>query len=292
MRTHSYSLRRMTLSTKVILLSMLAVTVTAGAIWITVSRQTWSQMEARQRTNGERNLRTLALVLAARVEGAAADLDGARVARVSTPSLSGFADAGVVDDAVAYSGGLATVFSYEPASDSFVRRQTTVRREDGTRAVGTALAADSPAQAAIRAGRTYEGPAALFGRRYYTVYHPTVDTTGKVNGILFVGLPIEMYFDAHAQTMTSLSVAALVIAVLASALVGLAAARVLGSMFIASSFRRRLGCQKSGASVKRRSSSASNSVRHRAQIAQLKVPMCFASIRQLWVPPSWAMRAI
>ena len=83
MRTHSYSLRRMTLSTKVILLAMLAVTVTAGAIWITVSRQTWSQMEARQRTNGERNLRTLALVLAARVEGAAADLDGARVARVS-----------------------------------------------------------------------------------------------------------------------------------------------------------------------------------------------------------------
>ncbi|MBY0254979.1 MAG: methyl-accepting chemotaxis protein [Methylobacterium organophilum] len=226
MRTHSYSLRRMTLSTKVILLAMLAVTVTAGAIWITVSRQTWSQMEARQRTNGERNLRTLALVLAARVEGAAADLDGARVARVSTPSLSGFADAGVVDDAVAYSGGLATVFSYEPASDSFVRRQTTVRREDGTRAVGTALAADSPAQAAIRAGRTYEGPAALFGRRYYTVYHPTVDTTGKVNGILFVGLPIEMYFDAHAQTMTSLSVAALVIAVLACALVGLAAARL------------------------------------------------------------------
>ncbi|SEH55192.1 methyl-accepting chemotaxis protein [Methylobacterium sp. 275MFSha3.1] len=226
MRTHSYSLRRMTLSTKVILLAMLAVTLTAGAIWITVSRQTWSQMEARQRTNGERNLRTLALVLAARVEGAAADLDGARVARVSTPSLSGFADAGVVDDAVAYSGGLATVFSYEPASDSFVRRQTTVRREDGTRALGTALAADSPAQAAIRGGRTYEGPATLFGRRYHTVYQPTVDAAGKVNGILFVGLPIEMYFDAHAQTMTSLSVAALIIAVLACALVGLAAARL------------------------------------------------------------------
>ncbi|UIN37273.1 hypothetical protein [Methylobacterium oryzae] len=47
MRTHSYSLRRMTLSTKVILLAMLAVTLTAGAIWITVSRQTWSQMEVR-----------------------------------------------------------------------------------------------------------------------------------------------------------------------------------------------------------------------------------------------------
>src|SRR3954463_5822773 len=146
MRRYSYSLRKATLSTKVIMLAMLAVTLTAGAIWITVSRQTWSQMEEGQRSNGERNLRTLALVLAARVEGAKAELAGARVAKIATPTLSGFADAGVVDDAVAYSGGLATVFSYEPAADSFVRRQTTVKREDGTRAVGTALAADSPAQ--------------------------------------------------------------------------------------------------------------------------------------------------
>ncbi len=205
---------------------MLAVTLTAGAIWITVSRQTWSQMEERQRNNGERNLRTLALVLAARLDGRRRSLPDTRITRVVAPNLSGFADAGVVDDAVAYSGGVATVFSFEPATDSFVRRQTTVRREDGARAVGTALAADSPAQAAVRAGRTYEGPAMLFGRRYYTVYQPTFDAAGTVNGILFVGLPIEMYFDAHAQTMTSLSVAALAIAVLACGLVGLAAARL------------------------------------------------------------------
>jgi methyl-accepting chemotaxis protein len=216
----------MTLSTKVILLAMLAVTLTAGAIWITVSRQTWSQMEERQRANGERNLRTLALVLSARVQGAKADLSGTRVDRVVAPSLSDTVDASVVDDAVAYSGGVATVFSYEAAGDSFIRRQTTVRREDGGRAVGTSLAADSPAHASVRAGRTYEGAAILFGRRYYTVYQPTLDPGGRVNGILFVGLPIETYYEAYARTMTSLSVAALAIAILACALVGLAAARL------------------------------------------------------------------
>ncbi|MCJ2089938.1 methyl-accepting chemotaxis protein [Methylobacterium sp. E-005] len=220
------SLRAMSLSTKVILLAMLAVSLTAGAISITVSRQTWSQMEDRQRTNGERNLRTLALVLAERVSGATTELSGTRVARVVAPSLSGFADAAVVDNAVAYSGGTATVFSFEAATDSFVRRQTTVRREDGARAIGTALAPDSPAQAAVRAGKTYEGPAMLFGRRYYTVYQPTFDSVGAVNGLLFVGLPIEMYFDAHAQTMTSLGIAALIIAALVCALVGFAAARL------------------------------------------------------------------
>ncbi|MEL6059623.1 methyl-accepting chemotaxis protein [Methylobacterium sp. DCY52] len=220
------SLRAMSLSTKVILLAMLAVSLTAGAISITVSRQTWSQMEERQRSNGDRNLRTLALVLAERLTGATTELSGSRVARVVAPSLSGFADAAVVDNAVAYSGGVATVFSFEAATDSFVRRQTTVRREDGARAVGTALAPDSPAQAAVRAGKTYEGPALLFGRRYFTVYQPTFDAAGAVNGILFVGLPIEMYFDAHAQTMTSLGIAAVVIAALACALVGFAAARL------------------------------------------------------------------
>jgi methyl-accepting chemotaxis protein len=218
--------RALSLSVKVILLAMVAVTLTTGAIWITASRQTWAQMEERQRLNGERNLRTLALVLGSRLPGARAELDGTRISRVTAPDLAGFDDASVVDDAVAYTGGVATVFAYDPAKDSFVRRQTTVRKEDGSRAVGTALAADSPAQAVIRAGRTYEGSTVLFGRRFYTVYQPVFDAAGKINGLLFAGLPIEMYFDAHAEIMNQLSLAALAIAVIACLLVGLAAARL------------------------------------------------------------------
>ena len=218
--------RALSLSVKVILLAMVAVTLTTGAIWITASRQTWAQMEERQRLNGERNLRTLALVLGSRLPGARAELDGTRISRVTAPDLAGFDDASVVDDAVAYTGGVATVFAYDPAKDSFVRRQTTVRKEDGSRAVGTALAADSPAQAVIRAGRTYEGSTVLFGRRFYTVYQPVFDAAGKINGLLFAGLPIEMYFDAHAEIMHQLSLAALAIAVIACLLVGLAAARL------------------------------------------------------------------
>jgi methyl-accepting chemotaxis protein len=218
--------RSLSLAAKVILLAMVAVTLTTGAIWITVSRQTWAQMEERQRVNGERNLRTLSLVFANRLPGAKADLEGTRISRVTAPDLAAYSDASVVDDAVAYTGGVATVFAYDQAKDAFVRQQTTVRKEDGSRAVGTTLAADSPAQVSIRAGRTYEGPTVLFGRRFYTVYEPVFDTAGKINGMLFVGLPIEMYFDAHAETMRQLSFAALAIAVIACALVGLAAARL------------------------------------------------------------------
>lgn len=218
--------KALTLSAKVILLAMLAVTLTTGAIWFTMSRQTWSQMEDRQRLNGERNLRTLALVLAGRLPGAKADLDGPRVSRVTAADLTAFSDASVVDDAVAYTGGVATVFAYDATKDAFVRRQTTVRKEDGSRAVGTALAADSPALPVLRAGQTYEGPTILFGRRFYTVYQPVFDGAGKVNGVLFTGLPIEMYYDAYWDTMRRLGIAALVIAIVACAVVGIAASRL------------------------------------------------------------------
>jgi len=44
--------------------------------------------------------------------------------------------------------------------------------------------------------------------------------------VLFVGLPIEMYFEAHAETMNRLTVAALAIALIACTLVGIAASRL------------------------------------------------------------------
>ena len=219
-------MKTLSLTTKVILLAAAAVVLTAGAMWIAVSREMWSQLETRQRAEGEQYVRSLSLVFAGRVPGAKVELDGARVARVAAPALSTFSDTSIVDDSVAYVGGNATIFSYEAASDQFVRRTTTVKKENGERAIGTALAAESPAQALVRAGQAYYGPTVLFGRRFYTVYQPTFDTAGKVNGILYVGIPIESYFAAHDRTMTAMALVAGLIALIACAVVGLLAARL------------------------------------------------------------------
>src|SRR3569833_2573575 len=88
--------------------------------------------------------------------------DGA-VVRAEIPKMPEFKDHAIVDRAVGYTGGNATLFVFDEASGQFVRRSTNVKKENGDRAVGTQLAADHPAQALLRRGEAYKGPATLFG---------------------------------------------------------------------------------------------------------------------------------
>ncbi|GJD98154.1 methyl-accepting chemotaxis protein [Methylobacterium isbiliense] len=219
-------LRRVSLATRTVAVVALAVVLCAGAMWLAVSRQTWAALEAQQQEKAQQSIRTLALVFGGRVSGAAVPVENGRVGRIQAPSLAAFADVSVVDDAVAYVGGNATVFAFDPARDAFVRRVTTVRKENGERAVGTPLAPDSPAQAAIRRGETFQGPVVLFGRPFHTIYQPTFDAAGTVNGILYVGVPVEALHAAYDATMRTTSLAAGLIALLVCVAAGLVAMRM------------------------------------------------------------------
>jgi methyl-accepting chemotaxis protein len=83
--------------------------------------------------------------------------------------------------------GVATVFVR--SGDDFLRVSTSLRKEDGSRAVGTLLGAAHPARRAVMAGEAYLGRARLFGRDYMTKYTP-VKEGSNVTAILFVGLDI------------------------------------------------------------------------------------------------------
>ena len=91
----------------------------------------------------------------------------------------------VVDAVVKAHGGAATLFV--KSGDQFVRVATTVKKEDGTSAVGTALAADSRAFAKLKNGEAYYGDARVFGKAYDTGYEPIKDASGTVIGAYFVG---------------------------------------------------------------------------------------------------------
>src|SRR5579871_1877066 len=110
------------------------------------------------------------------------------VDRVVIAKMPEFTDHRIVDRATSYVGGNATLFVYDDATDKFVRRTTNVKKENGDRAVGTQLAADHPGQAIIRRGEAYKGPAMLFGSRFYTAYHPVFNPSGKIIGIIYVGI--------------------------------------------------------------------------------------------------------
>jgi Cache 3/Cache 2 fusion domain len=91
----------------------------------------------------------------------------------------------VVDAVVKENGGAATLFV--KAGDQYVRVATTVKKDDGSSAMGTALDPKSPALAMINKGEAYYGDATIFGKPYVTGYEPIKDASGNVIGIYFVG---------------------------------------------------------------------------------------------------------
>ncbi|MGI4945953.1 MAG: cache domain-containing protein, partial [Janthinobacterium lividum] len=89
----------------------------------------------------------------------------------------------VVDRAAAAAGGVATLFSGDE------RVATTVRRPDGTRAVGTRLTSAAVKEAVLSGGRSYQGRSDILGQEYLTIYEPIRDGKGDVIGVLFAGIP-------------------------------------------------------------------------------------------------------
>ncbi len=97
-------------------------------------------------------------------------------------------DFSIPDNFTAQTGAIATIFAADGAD--FVRVTTSVKKEDGQRAVGTKLDHNNPSYAMLREGRSYTGLAQLFGKPYITQYDPVKDASGKVVGVLFIGLDI------------------------------------------------------------------------------------------------------
>src|SRR5262245_31111106 len=93
--------------------------------------------------------------------------------------------ADTADAVVKMLGGQASLFV--KSGDQYVRVATTLKKEDGTSAVGTTLAANSPALAKLNNGEAYYGDATLFGKSYATGYVPIKDASGAVIGAYFVG---------------------------------------------------------------------------------------------------------
>ena len=91
----------------------------------------------------------------------------------------------VVDEVVKEHGGTATLFV--KAGEEYVRVATNVKKDDGSRAVGTILDPKGPVIAPIDKGEAYWGDATILGKPYVTAYDPIRDASRKVIGIYYVG---------------------------------------------------------------------------------------------------------
>jgi len=92
----------------------------------------------------------------------------------------------IPDSFTALTDAYGTVFVRK--GDDFIRISTSHKKENGERAVGTALDHAHPAYAPALAGQSYAGAAKIFGGQYMTQYDPIKNASGNTIGLLYVGV--------------------------------------------------------------------------------------------------------
>src|SRR5271157_4859536 len=91
----------------------------------------------------------------------------------------------LVDEVVKQAGGTATIFVKN--GDEYVRVATNVKKDDGSRAIGTILDPKGKAIASIQKNESFYGEVDILGKPYITGYEPIRDHSNNVIGIYYVG---------------------------------------------------------------------------------------------------------
>jgi hypothetical protein len=91
----------------------------------------------------------------------------------------------LVDEIVKEAGGTATLF-VKSAAD-YVRIATNVKKDDGSRAIGTILDPNGKAIQSINKNEAFYGEVTILVKPYITGYEPMHDASGAAIGIYYVG---------------------------------------------------------------------------------------------------------
>jgi Cache 3/Cache 2 fusion domain len=91
----------------------------------------------------------------------------------------------LVDEVQKEKGGTATIFV--KSGEEFVRVATNVKKDDGSRAIGTVLDPKGKAIAAIAKGEAFFGDVDILGKPYTTGYEPIRDASNSIIGVYYVG---------------------------------------------------------------------------------------------------------
>jgi methyl-accepting chemotaxis protein-2 (aspartate sensor receptor) len=113
------------------------------------------------------------------------DINGQQVPVLKHGAADLNLDFAIPDKFTALTGVTATVFVKQ--DEDFVRISTSLKKENGSRAVGTLLDRAHPGYARLIAGESYTGMANLFGKLFMTQYDPIKNAEGKVIGVWYVG---------------------------------------------------------------------------------------------------------
>ncbi|WED24203.1 methyl-accepting chemotaxis protein [Vibrio sp. JC009] len=118
-----------------------------------------------------------------------ADYRGQAVADLTLGGTSLIGNTDIVDRFTQATGAVATVFA--ASGNDFIRISTSLKNEQGQRAVGTMLGTQHPGYKKLSSGQDYDAKVKLFGKSYITYYSPIHAANGKIAGLSFIGLPVD-----------------------------------------------------------------------------------------------------
>ncbi len=98
-----------------------------------------------------------------------------------------FGDNSLIDQITGMIGGTVTLFQVIKKPDGLLRVATSVKKKDGTRAVGTFIPASSPVYQSVVSGQTYLGSAFVVDQWYITAYKPLYEGS-EIIGAVYVGV--------------------------------------------------------------------------------------------------------
>lgn len=192
----------------------------AGTVGL-ILRDVDAEMARRAATALESNLRLLRQTLADEGGGEGFAVVDGRL-RVGSHIISG--DDPAVDRVRSIIGGAATVFLGD------TRIATNVTKPDGSRAVGTKLAAGPIYETVLRQGKPYRGEADILGVPYFTAYEPFQAADGSTLGILFTGVKQADYLAVIAQMQGRAILTGLALALVCSLLLWVWLRRTVGPL--------------------------------------------------------------
>jgi methyl-accepting chemotaxis protein len=94
----------------------------------------------------------------------------------------------LVDEILSATEATATLFVRK--GDSFLRVSTNVKKDDGSRAIGTELDPAGKAYKNIIKGESFYGAVDILGKPYLTGYEPMFDKDKNIIGVWYVGFPV------------------------------------------------------------------------------------------------------
>ncbi len=97
-------------------------------------------------------------------------------------------NSGIIDEFAEKYGVAATIFKRD--GNDFTRIVTSIKKENGQRAVGTKLGTGSAAYEPVMNRTLFLGEAVILGVNYVTAYNPVINEKNEIIGIYFVGIPM------------------------------------------------------------------------------------------------------